>query len=56
MSDDAFALLDYVHLGVMVLDREMRVLFWNACLEEWTGLSREEVLGRDLRERLPQLW
>jgi diguanylate cyclase (GGDEF)-like protein/PAS domain S-box-containing protein len=56
VSEAAFALLDYVHLGAMVLDREMRVLFWNACLEEWTGLSRDEVLGRDVRDRLPQLW
>jgi diguanylate cyclase (GGDEF)-like protein/PAS domain S-box-containing protein len=48
--------LDHVPLGVMVFDRELRVLYWNACLEEWTGLRREEVLGRDVRDRLPQLW
>ena len=34
----------------------MKVLFWNACLEEWTGLRREQMLQRDVRERLPQLW
>jgi diguanylate cyclase len=56
VSDAGFRVLDYVHLGAMVLDREMRVLFWNACLEEWTGIARQELLGRDVRERLPQLW
>ncbi|HXY39672.1 MAG TPA: diguanylate cyclase [Vicinamibacteria bacterium] len=53
---ERFALLDSVPLGAMVLDRDLRVLFWNASLEEWTGLRRQEVLGRDVRERLPQLW
>jgi diguanylate cyclase (GGDEF)-like protein/PAS domain S-box-containing protein len=51
-----FDALDHVPLGVMVFDRELRVLFWNACLEEWTGVRRDEVLGRDVRERLPRLW
>jgi diguanylate cyclase (GGDEF)-like protein/PAS domain S-box-containing protein len=51
-----FDVLDHVPLGVMVFDREMRLVFWNACLEEWTGLQREEMLGKDVRDRLPQLW
>jgi len=56
VSGEGFEVLDHVPLGVMVFDREMRVRFWNACLEEWTGLRREELLGRDVRDRLPQLW
>lgn len=56
MSGGDFDALDHVPLGVMVFDRELRVLFWNACLEEWTGVRREQVLGRDVRERLPHLW
>ncbi len=56
MSQAGLEALDHVPLGVMVFDREMRLLFWNACLEEWTGLLREDVLGRDARDRLPQLW
>jgi diguanylate cyclase len=56
VSGAGFEALDRVPLGVMVFDRELRLLFWNACLEEWTGLRREEVLGRDVRDRLPQLW
>ena len=56
MNDVGFEVLDHVPLGVMVFDKAMRVLFWNACLEEWTGLPRDELLGRDVRDRLPQLW
>lgn len=56
MSGAGFEALDHVPLGVMVFDRELRLLFWNACLEEWTGLLRQDMLGRDVRDRLPQLW
>ena len=56
MSSCGFEALEHVPLGVMVFDREMRLLFWNACLEEWTGLRREEMLGCDVRSRMPQLW
>jgi diguanylate cyclase len=56
-SDPArrYAVLDYVPLGVLVLDRDMRVIFWNTCLEDWTEVPRAEVLGHPLRERFPHL-
>jgi len=50
-----YAVLDYVPLGVVVLDSGMRVLFWNACVEDWTGISRAEIVGADLRDRFPHL-
>lgn len=50
-----FALLDHVPLGQMVLRDDYVVLFWNRCLELWTGLRREEVVGRNLLERYPHL-
>jgi diguanylate cyclase (GGDEF)-like protein len=55
-SDDPalrYAVLDYVPLGVLVLDREMRVRFWNACLEDWTEIPRAQIIGVDVRERFP---
>jgi diguanylate cyclase len=56
-SDPArrYAVLDYVPLGILVLDRDMRVIFWNTCLEDWTEVPRAEVLGHPLRERFPHL-
>ncbi|MCU0242331.1 MAG: sensor domain-containing diguanylate cyclase [Vicinamibacteria bacterium] len=50
-----YVVLDYVPLGVIVLDREMRVLFWNACIEDWTGIAREAIRGTDIRERFPHI-
>jgi diguanylate cyclase (GGDEF)-like protein len=50
-----YAVLDYVPLGVLVLDREMQVVFWNTCLEDWTEIPRAQIVGRPLRERFPHL-
>jgi diguanylate cyclase (GGDEF)-like protein len=48
-----FAVLDSLPLGVMVLDRDMRVVYWNACLEDWTDITPGEIVGSDIRERFP---
>jgi Amt family ammonium transporter len=37
---------DLLPLGLCLVDREMRVRGWNRTLEEWTGIPREEILGR----------
>jgi diguanylate cyclase (GGDEF)-like protein len=52
-ATELYAVLDYVPLGVFVLDREMRVIFWNTCLEDWTDIPRTTLLGKDVRERFP---
>lgn len=45
--------LDYLPLGLIVADAELRVIFWNTCLEDWTGIERAEVLGSSLSQRFP---
>jgi diguanylate cyclase (GGDEF)-like protein/PAS domain S-box-containing protein len=52
---ERFAVLDYVPIGIAVLDGEMRVVFWNSCLEDWTGISRDRILGNDVRSHFPHL-
>ncbi len=47
--------LDYLPLGLIVADADLRVVFWNACLEDWTGIERAEMLGSLLSERYPHL-
>ena len=51
-----FDALDYVPLGSCVLDPHLKVVFWNRCLEEWTGVSRESIVGRSLDEFFPRLF
>jgi diguanylate cyclase (GGDEF)-like protein len=49
----AYGALDHLPLGLIVADADLRVLFWNTCLEDWTGIERAEVLGSRLSERFP---
>jgi diguanylate cyclase (GGDEF)-like protein len=51
----AFQNMDFLPLGILVLDTEFRVCFWNACLESWAGLDRSAVLGKDAAALFPQL-
>jgi two-component system, sensor histidine kinase and response regulator len=50
-----FHVLDKVPVGVLVLDPEYRILFWNECLENWTGILRATVLERDVRAQFPSI-
>ncbi len=50
-----FRLLDFVPMGVFALAADFRVVFWNSCLEEWTGRGRDAVLGKEIGELYPRL-
>jgi two-component system CheB/CheR fusion protein len=42
------SLVDSIHLGMTVVDREMRVLIWNRGCEELWGLRTDETVGATL--------
>ena len=47
--------LDNLPLGVLVLRRDFTVAYWNALLEEWTGIQRLDIVGENIAERYPHL-
>ena len=49
------ALLDHSPIGHFVVRRDFMVVFWNRCLETWTGIPRGEIVGRSIIERFPHL-
>jgi two-component sensor histidine kinase len=49
-----FADLDAVPVGLAVLDEELRVLFWNRLLEDWTGIDRSRALGSRMADLNPE--
>ena len=49
------ALLDRVPLGLCVFGADGVVLWWNACLESWTGILRQDIVGDSIGTRLPHL-
>jgi two-component system sensor histidine kinase/response regulator len=54
-SESRFDVLDKVPMGVLVLDPRYSVVFWNECLENWTGLLRGPLLRSDVRLHFPQI-
>ncbi len=50
-----FAILNSAPVGCCVVDRDLRIAFWNTILENWTGLLHEEIVGRSLVTLYPEL-
>lgn len=47
------SILTFAREGIMATDRENRIIEFNPSAEKLTGLSREQVLGGDAREIIP---
>lgn len=50
-----FAILNSAPVGCCVVDQNLRIVFWNKVLENWTGLLQEEIAGRSLIALYPEL-
>lgn len=54
-SGSVLQLLDVLPVGGLVLAADLTICFWNQVLEEWTGMSRHDVLGKPVADVLPNL-
>ncbi|RPI20264.1 MAG: diguanylate cyclase [Acidobacteria bacterium] len=43
--ESRFRILDCIPVGVFALKDDFTVVFWNRCLEQWTKINRDEILG-----------
>jgi PAS domain S-box-containing protein len=50
-----FNILDHVPVGAFVLRDDLVILFWNSSLEEWTGISRSQIVGTNIGDHFPHL-
>jgi two-component system NtrC family sensor kinase len=46
-------IVESINVGILAADLEDRVESWNSQIEKLTGISREDALGRKLRDLLP---
>ena len=53
--EEKFGVLDRVPVGVCVLRQDFVVLFWNSCLEEWTQIPKDKILGTNIHAHFPHL-
>ncbi|MBD2439474.1 ATP-binding protein [Nostoc sp. FACHB-110] len=54
-AQEKFCLLDQIPLGAFVLHSDRTVLFWNCCLEEWTKIPKQKILGTSIYAYFPHL-
>ncbi|SMF60190.1 ATP-binding protein [Pseudobacteriovorax antillogorgiicola] len=54
-SHDPYGLFNHLPHGYCVLNKDLKVIFWNAVLEHWSGLARKDVLGKPLQDFCPKL-
>jgi signal transduction histidine kinase len=52
-AQEKFSYFDLIPLGVCVLQSDYIVLFWNSCLEEWTKIPRNQILGTPITQIFP---
>ncbi len=53
--DPVFTLYDLIPSGVIVLGPDLSIVFWNACMAEWTGIKAGEAVGMNIFDRYPSL-
>lgn len=51
----AFDIIENAAEGIVVFDTELRYLLWNRFMEDLTGMTAQEVLGRNAIELFPHL-
>lgn len=54
-ADPKWEMFDPLPVGVIIINREYTVLFWNQCIARWAGIPRDTICGKDLRARFPHL-
>jgi PAS domain S-box-containing protein len=55
ISTECLALLDMLPSGIVIIRKDFSILFWNRCMEEWTGVKKGEILGKNLLLESPTL-
>lgn len=54
-AEKRFAVLDHIPMGICVLRKDSVVLFWNKCIEDWTGIQRKNISGTEIFAHFPHL-
>jgi PAS domain S-box-containing protein len=47
--------LDHIPIGICILRKDFVVIFWNRCLEDWTGILRSAMVGTTITKTFPHL-
>jgi len=53
VADNQLEVMDHIPVGMCIINRDYTVLFWNSCMEDWTGIERNDILGGDFTGYFP---
>lgn len=46
-------ILDCTPIGICIIRKDFTVIFWNRCMQEWTGIKKEDIEQKKLIEIYP---
>jgi signal transduction histidine kinase len=55
INTDCLPLLDQIPFGLILLQKDLSIRFWNKILVDWTGIKKEDIIGKNLLDQYPQL-
>ena len=55
LSASLFPILDHLPQGICIIQSDWRVVMWNACMEDWTGIRKEDIIGQPIGQRFSHL-
>ena len=50
-----FPLLDHISTGIIAVDTDGTIVLWNKQIEQWSGCSRDQQIGKNLYKQFPDL-
>lgn len=54
-GDVIWNILEYLPVGICIIDEDYTVRFWNSRMEQWTGKERDKITGTDLRTHFSRI-
>lgn len=54
-AQDKYCVLDYAVTGMVILDNNYEVIFWNRILVDWTEIEPNTILGKNIGEYFPEI-
>ncbi|MFB2837027.1 histidine kinase dimerization/phosphoacceptor domain -containing protein [Floridanema evergladense] len=52
---ERFKILDRIPIGICALRQDFVVIYWNCCLEKWTNIPKQEIVGTNITKYFPHL-
>lgn len=49
-TDAEYLILDYLPIGLILIDSDLKVKFWNSCIENWTKIKKRDIINNSMED------